>query len=361
MRPGIAVTLLVPALIGHTGCAMLFSYTPEIPIEEPGAPAPTAFMRRVPVGDGEQWITVRGADTSKPLLFYLHGGPGSPVTPLFRQFCPEIESHFVMVYWEQRGAGKSFSQASAESMTLSQFVSDAAEVIRWTLDHFDRDRAIVLGHSWGSFVGIALARRHPELLHAYVGVGQMVARRESERLSYEYVLGRARRDGDEEAVRELEEIGPPPWPPDDWVGSLRVERKFVRRYGGMVVDRDRLRELTSAWRLLQWEEYNLWDKVNWVRGQLRSERLVMAETLRADFRETAARLDVPVFFLQGVHDRQTVTSLVEDYYDELEAPHKELHLFEHSAHVVFAEEPERFVQILVERVAPWTESEGEIR
>jgi pimeloyl-ACP methyl ester carboxylesterase len=123
----------------------------------------------------EQWVLIRGADTTNPVLLRLHGGPGAAEMPLVRRYNGELEEHFVVVAWDQRGAGKSNRRGFDEaSMTLEQFLQDAHEHTRHLKARFGQERIYLLGHSWGTQLGIRLAARHPEDYWAWVGLAQLV-------------------------------------------------------------------------------------------------------------------------------------------------------------------------------------------
>jgi proline iminopeptidase len=129
------------------------------------------LRQRVVLGGLPQQVLVRGADAANPLLLILHGGPGFAEMPLFTTYHADLEQHFLVAHWDQRGAGLSHApDIPAESMTLRQFVADALELIDWLTDRFAQDKVYLLGHSWGSLLGATLASERPEKLHAYVGV-----------------------------------------------------------------------------------------------------------------------------------------------------------------------------------------------
>jgi len=152
-------------------------------------------MEKIRLGGIDQWISIRGSNKRKPLLLFLHGGPGAPVTPLAHKFCPELANLFVVVNWEQRGAGKSFSRKiPVESMTVKQFVSDTAELSKMLLKRFDRKKLFLLGASWGSFLGVSTILKHPDLYYAYIGIGQVVYQTEGEKISYDFVMRKAKKE-----------------------------------------------------------------------------------------------------------------------------------------------------------------------
>ena len=130
-------------------------------------------LEKIELGDINQWISIRGRNTANPILLYLHGGPGTPVMPLFRHFQAPLEDHFIVVQWEQRGAGKSFSwKIPKETMTIEQFISDLQVLIELLRKRFNKEKIYLMGHSWGSVFGTYTVQRYPELFYAYIGVGQ---------------------------------------------------------------------------------------------------------------------------------------------------------------------------------------------
>ena len=166
----------------------------------------------VDINGTRQWLLVRGRDARSPVLLILHGGPGSSETVLFRRFVgAALEDKAVVAYWDQRGAGRSYSRSiPPDTMTVGQFLADTDAVVDTLRQRFGRDRVALLGHSWGSALGALYAARHPDKLLAYLGTAQVASMPDGEATAYKAVLGEARHRGDATAVAELETIGPPP-------------------------------------------------------------------------------------------------------------------------------------------------------
>ena len=97
----------------------LFTITPALRAEPEAMPPtePIAEMQKLRLGGVEQWIFLRGADRTKPMLLFLQGGPGAPMAPQIRRFLPELELLFVVVHWEQRVAGKSHAASRDSTLT----------------------------------------------------------------------------------------------------------------------------------------------------------------------------------------------------------------------------------------------------
>jgi pimeloyl-ACP methyl ester carboxylesterase len=224
------VVLLVTVAIGGF-VATRFPSTPAFR-DETGAVLPdsVAAFERVELGGLRQTVLMRGKRVSNPVLLYLHGGPGSSELALVRHFNAALEDHFIVVLWEQRGAGKSYSPfIDPSSMTIDQFVSDAEELARWLGRRFGKDRIYLVGHSWGSLVGLRLAHQHPELFQAYVGIGQAVSFQEGERLSLRWTMEQAQAAQNLEAIAELRSLVDYPNGDGGGLGAVFTERKWLRR------------------------------------------------------------------------------------------------------------------------------------
>jgi len=171
-----------------------------------------AEVERVDINGLSQWTLTRARDLSNPVLLVLHGGPGASEFALFRAYNSALEDHFVVVHWEQRGTGKSFDpDTPVHSMNPEQFIADLDQLVDHLRAKFGRERIALLGHSWGSIMGTIYSARYPQKLSGYIGTGQIADMRANEQVSYEFALAQARQRSHEEAIAELEEIGPPPY------------------------------------------------------------------------------------------------------------------------------------------------------
>ncbi|MEQ9362985.1 MAG: alpha/beta hydrolase [Leptospirales bacterium] len=328
-------------------------------LDESGAAVPghIAVMDRIELGGVEQSLLVRGASPDLPVLLWLHGGPGSPESPFAREFNAGLERHFLVVHWDQRGAGKSFPKdpeaLSADGMRLREnFVADTIELSERLIRRFRgqapaSDRKIYLfGHSWGALLGVLAAKERPDLYHALITAGQPVHMAESERRSYEWALARARETDNSDAVAELEAIGPPPYSAEAMPEKTPVHWKWIMQQGGALHGRTSIAPLLPI--LLLCDEYNLVDKVAFVQGAARTAPLVWGQFMAADLAREAPVLKVPVWMLFGRHDRQVDPKLSREYFERLRAPKKTWVWFEQSAHSVMFEEPARFESVLRE-------------
>jgi pimeloyl-ACP methyl ester carboxylesterase len=346
---------IVAAWIGVSLLAIWFSqvfaYTPPI-VDANGNTLPNsiAVLEKVKLNDSEQWISIRGKDKNKPLLLFLAGGPGGSQLVTARRTLAGLEDHFVVVNWEQPGAAKSFDAVPRATLTPERYIEDGRALVLYLRERFGQDKVYVVGESWGSALGILLVQRYPELFHAFIGTGQMVAFTETDVLCYEFALNWARERGDAEKVAQLEAQGPPPY----YGAGVAMKQAaylldtFAYMNQNPAIPDNGFNTLDD----LAAHDYGLYDKVNYVRGVLDTLDVVYPQLWDIDFRKTATKLDVPVYFLLGRHDVNAPPKLTQDYFTRLNAPHKELIWFERSGHTPWTTEPAAFVDAIVNRVLP---------
>jgi pimeloyl-ACP methyl ester carboxylesterase len=308
-----------------------------------------AVNKKIIIGGVKQWILIRGKSFQNPVLFFLHGGPGSAEWPLVRYYNIELEKYFTLVYWDQRGAGKSYSPFIA-GMNIPQLFSDAIEMIEYIKTMLSKEKVFVMGHSWGSILGLMVAQKHPELLHAFVGAGVFVAGAENERISYNYVLNRAMETHNKKATKQLTAINDPePYgaidPEGRWFKKLLLQRNWLLRLGGSIYGGSK----TTSWYkpFFLAPEYSLWNLICWFPAYNLSLKKIWPEIMGINLFKEIPQVEIPVYFLVGKHDYNTPFELTEQYFNHLKAPEKELIWFENSAHSPMYEEPHKYHDVLI--------------
>jgi pimeloyl-ACP methyl ester carboxylesterase len=298
------------------------------------------------LGGLDQWVMIRGVSVINPALILLHGGPGWSETGLFRHFNAPLERSFTAVYWDQRGAGKSFDRGiPRSSMTVDQFICDLDELVDQVCQRLGKTKVAIFGHSWGSALGVLYAARFPEKVAAYVGCGQIGDWAAAEASSYEFALAEASRVGNRRAVRKLEAIGSPPYA----AGAVFTERTWVSRLEGQM----RPRALwTLARAALAGQESSIFELPSSMRGFRWSMDAMWAEVSRLNLIDLAPRLQMPAFFFLGRKDHFVPPEASVAYFDALSAPSKELVWFEDSGHEMFVDESAKFNAAMAEKVRP---------
>ena len=309
-----------------------------------------AVIEVVNIGGVEQCIIMRGVDVENPVLLYIHGGPGIPDTPMVIKYNSDLESDFVVVNWDQRGTGKSYSKKiPTETINVEQFISDAHELVQYLKNKFDTDKIYIVGHSWGSVMGMYLIDRYPEDFYAYVGIGQVVNIDQNEIISYEFTLRVAEETQNKKALKELHKIGPPvKGLYKNFYDDLMIQRKWLLKFGGALHGQTSYLGFFKDY--IFSKEYKISEALNVLKGSKHSVKIMWKNIAEIDFFTEIDTVDVPVYFFVGRHDWNTPFELAEKYYNILEAPQKELIWFESSAHSPCYEEPEKFNRLMVEKV-----------
>ena len=309
----------------------------------PGSIAKVKYLR---LGGLRQWVMIRGESLDNPPLVLLHGGPGLSETGLFRHYNAPLEESFTLVYWDQRGSGKSFdSRIPRSSMTVGQFVADLDELVEAVCRRTGKEQVVIFGHSWGSALGVLYAARFPDKVAAYVGSGQIGDWPAAESASYAIALDEAERRKNRKALEELGAIGPPPHS----VKSLWTERTWLQRLEG----RMRPKAMWELGRIfLAGPESSVLDLPNLLRGFRFSLDAMWAEVSRMNLLETVPVLQMPVFFFLGRQDHWVPPDFSVEYFNALTAPSKKLVWFEDSGHEPFVDEPAKFNASMVELVRP---------
>jgi pimeloyl-ACP methyl ester carboxylesterase len=309
----------------------------------PGSIAEIGYQR---LGGLDQWVMIRGESIANPPLILLHGGPGFTEMRLLRHFNAPLEKKFMVVYWDQRGAGKSFDRKTPKSsMTLEQFIADLDELVTAVCKRVGRNKVVIFGHSWGSVFGILYAERYPEKVAVYVGGAQIGDWSAAESSSYAFALAEAQRLDNRKALTELRAIGPPPYS----ARCVFAERTWLQRMGGQLT-------VGALWKLgriaLGRPESSILDLPNIIHGFRFTLDAMWAEVSALNMMKLVPRLQMPLFFFLGRQDHWVPAETSVAYFEALTAPSKKLVWFEKSGHEMFVDEPAKFNTAMAELVRP---------
>jgi pimeloyl-ACP methyl ester carboxylesterase len=295
--------------------------------------------RYVRIGGIDQWLQIRGDDRANPVLLWLNGGPGSSTiasTYLYRPW----ERHFTVVMWDQRGEGRTFEksgEAGAGAMTIDQMSSDGIEVAQYLQKHLHKKNIILLGHSWGSILGIHMVVRRPELFAAYVGTGQVINLHRQFEAAYPRLLERTSMNP--EATKELKAIGPPPWRDDE-------AYKIMNKWAAELEPPERTTPPMPAPPNAQPPPAYI------LAGVQFSGRALYDAIGNEDVARFSTRFAVPMVFIQGSDDLLTTTSMVKAYSETIEAPEKRFIELPAAGHLAIFRDPDAFLAQLVAQVRP---------
>jgi pimeloyl-ACP methyl ester carboxylesterase len=296
-----------------------------------------------------QGMFIVGRDRNNPVLLYLHGG--MPDYFLTERYPTGLEEYFTICWWEQRGAGLSYNRRiPKDSITVDQLIADTIAVTDYLRNRFGQEKIYLMGHSGGTFIGIQAAARAPELYHAYLGVAQVSNQLNSERLAYEYMLSAFRNAGNARMVKRLEAapVTGAETPPRSY---LAVRDKAMHSLGiGTTHDMRSVLKgiLLESFRSTQ---YSLREKLNMWRAKASSGVSVVWDAMiSTDLATVVPRLEIPVYFFEGIHDYTCSYTEAKSYFQTLSAPLKGFYTFYSSAHSPLFEEPARMQLIVREDV-----------
>lgn len=317
-------------------------------------------IETIPIGGIRQVVSIRSQDLRNPVLIYFHGGPGFVEMPLDWWWNRGWDEYFTVVHWDQRNAGKTFTASGPSDpalLTPERFQRDAEELVQWARQRFGKRRVFVLGHSWGSIMGLRLAAAHPEWLHAYIGMGQGTDLLESERRGWSWTLARAQADRNAQAVSELQAIAPYALRSRPLtVEAILIQRKWLNHYGGAAWRRTGADFEAAALKLAP--EYSDEDVRGAFKGQPAVTQRLLPSVLSTDL-SGIRKLDVPLLLLLGRHDINVSSEVAAEWFAGVKAPSKRLVWFERSGHHVTSEEPGKLLHALVTYARPIAEQAGD--
>jgi len=325
--------------VGIVFISQISAKTPNIETESNNS---ISELIEVELNNRKEWVSIRGNDLNNPIIMFLAGGPGGTQLGAVRRNLGELEKDFVVVNWEQPGSGKSYNALPTKKITPETYIEDGNALTEYLLERFNKEKIYLMGESWGSALSIFLIEEAPENYYAFIGTGQMVAFKETEKECYNLALTIAEEKNDIDKREELEKLGPPPYYGKNMALKAATYLQYLSNemahnpnihHAGY----DTIADLSSS-------EYGIMDQINFFRGVLTTFSNVYPQLYETDLRENYCDIDVPVYFFIGRHDINAPTHLVEDYFNQLQAPDKDFIWFENSGHSPWINENELFCE-----------------
>lgn len=319
-----------------------------------GGPGSIRDGRYVTIGGAPQWISIRGENRKNPVILFLHGGPGaaqSGLAALYRSW----ERDFTIVQWDQRGAGLTFAAGVQLPPNTSQerMTADGIEVAEYVRRALGVSKIVILGHSWGSVLGVHMVKARPDLFSAYVGTGQVVKSADTLAFAYEDTLARARVSGDEKTLQVLEANGRPPFGKHAQFNTLIATRN---RYL-IPADVNFMQGLDASGyfgKIINSPDLSLGHAISSIRATMLTAGNLdfsFGPLDHADLPALGYAFPIPFFLIEGEDDRVSYTVLAKAYYDHVNAPHKEMVLIP-GGHYAAMTTPDAFRDALLSHVRP---------
>lgn len=304
-----------------------------------------AEVEQLEIGNIPQGIAISG-NPENPALLILHGG-GLPLPGVAsKSNYPLLQEHFLLIFWDQRGAGRSTHQSlNTGNMSIENFLSDVEELTEYVKTRFNKEKLYLLGHSWGSMIGLASVVRNPDNYYAYVGVSQQINLRESDDLVFAEL---SRRADQASLSKKLNQLGPPPY---ESVGDWLALRELVARNGGMVSGQGEVGMFGMLGKMFGSFMFNRdygWFELFRIQ---RNMNFVMEHTysdIKAFDMSAVNTLEIPILLLHGSNDLNSHPQVAKDWLEQLNAPNKNWVDLERSAHMPMWEEPDTFQRLVIE-------------
>lgn len=300
----------------------------------------------IALGGEEQYVEMTGASSKKPVLLFLHGGPGWPQTPHLRYFNADLTKSVTLVAWEQAGCGKSFMHNSnPKNLSEEQLISDAHELTQILKKKFHQDKIYLAGFSWGSVLGLQLVNKYPEDYHAYFGISQVIDLNRSITLSREWLKEQALIKGDKKMLKQVAQLEKMDTSLcKSTLDCFFKKYEFLTEYAGAIHKKESEAAIKIA--ETKYEDYKNYD---WLKGFMYScERL--GDALFETNLTGITNLKVPAYFFVGKYDRSLPPVVTEEFVNKLTAPKKEIVWFEESGHEPLEEEAAKFNKAIADRI-----------
>jgi pimeloyl-ACP methyl ester carboxylesterase len=311
----------------------------------------------VAIGGIEQYMQIRGENTENPVILWLHGGPGFPLTYLTYFYQADLEKNYTVACFEQRGCGRTFyrnkDDESAPELTAEQLLTDTDEVVDYLRERFGQEKIILMGQSWGTVLGMKYINAHPEKIAAYVGVGQVTNFSQMKIYAAEKAAEMAVSSGNNEDSETLKRCI------ENFSETKNAENLHIKSLEEMVVTTSKyfksdgeMSGVKQIFTAITSPEMSLND-AKWFLFAGNTQNIVDSQKNLIDYlyfgfdiMNLSEEFSLPIYFIQGENDCITPTDLVEKYYSKISAPKKEMIVMENAGHTPFLDNPKEFCDIV---------------
>ena len=294
----------------------------------------------IDVNGTKQWISIYGEDIDNPVLLYLHGGPGSSTSHLDYVITRKWAGVYTIVTWDQRNCGKSYSNEQNDmTLTKDLFLTDGKEVTEYMLDYLSKDKLTVLGHSWGSIYGANLVLEYPEYYECFIGTGQLVDCLENEEAFKQEAYIWAKND--KEMLSLVEQLTPD----NATEKHFSIKNKIMQKYGYDMMVNGTDYNLISA--MIFNPYYSISDWIQFLNTDMSTYSGFCSSDEFASFSlKDKVEYQVPFYNINGDKDYQTNYKLAQEYFEEVNAPYKQMFIMENMTHGLLESDSEGFSEIV---------------
>ena len=332
IRTGVLVIFIILVVIKF----FIPTWTPAIKGHENSI----SVLKQVEINGSNHEVMIRGNDKRNPVLIFVHGGPGCPEIYYVRKYQDLLEQNFTIVRYDERASGKSYHYSEDYSnLSINLLVDDLLALTDYVSNELETDDIVLVGHSFGTIVGIKAAYKAPEKYLGYIGIGQVGDFWAGELEALDYCLAQATAQNNSSDIEAIEACR------EKTTKHLeQFPRKFVWKYGGAVRLINEKVDLVTG--LLFSPEYNLSDVIRYAKGLLVSDHTLWKEIVQGNLPQEVPELKIPCYFVTGKYDHLTPIQTSNNYFNTIIAPSKEFVVFNDSAHFPHFEEEERFFNFI---------------
>lgn len=306
----------------------------------------------VNIRNEKQFIKIVTENINNPILLYLHGGPGGAETPKAFNKLRVLQKDFTLVFWEQRGAGKTFDGFIASKyQSINSFVEDTKTISDYLLKKFNKEKILLVGNSWGALLGVETVKKYPEIYYAFIGTGQVVDMDINYQISYDLMLENAIKTNDLELINDLNELsrnkiyikenGKPSGTTLKYYSIIKKQEDKIEKIKKIEELEEKYEKPTIFKNKIAYNRVSKLFKMGFLYDKLWID--IKDENLR----ETTKTMNLPIYLVSGPNDWHTPYPLVKEWFELLEAPKKELIWFENSGHSPELDSPKQFTEMLL--------------
>ena len=303
----------------------------------------------VPINGQNQYVFIRGKDVKNPIILNLHGGPANPDGFLTYEFVNEIVDDFTFVSWDQRGCGRTYYENRKvdprnKTATFEQALKDVDELVNYLCKRFSKEKVIIMGHSYGTLLGVSYVHKYPEKVDKYIGIGQTVSIMDTQTENYNELIslmikGTKEADKLTKAYNELEN--------NFCIDNLALFQRLTLSYFGRnipdVVQKNQLKLIFSS------PDLSLQD-IRWMLGMLNTKKhfdrnkQLLNYTLNSSIYNEGTTFLVPMYFISGEYDKNCNIGILKKYYETITAISKKLIIMEKNGHSPQVHTPKLFAK-----------------
>lgn len=307
----------------------------------------------VTLGGTEQYIQIRGEDTRNPVMIFLHGGPGGAMAYMSFYYQRRLEAKFTMVHWDQRGCGRSYFKGNRdEGPTTARLLSDLDELTDYLKGRFHVEKVLIMGFSWGSFLGSMYSKAHPEKVSAYYGISQCVNVWRGNRMTAEQILKKQsipqkKRERFRKYYDKLKDCkSTKDFSTKDYMITQMYAAKLMPYKGAI----SGLKTMWLAWTSplftrTDWNWYKICispDKFSYTQRNLMDDCY-----FGIDLERESKTYQVPMCYICGDSDIVAPMEAAKKYVEQIEAPVKDVYVLKDAGHNLFMEYPEQFCDLVL--------------